>query len=218
LILRRVVSIIIALASYSAAGFADGNKVEPIGAFTDQSASDAVRKSLEPKGYRVTESDGGIICELWLRNGVVAGKTDVPGAVYTWIPESAFVGVINFPKGARDYRGQSIKPGAYTLRYAVHPADGNHLGISPIRDFLMMVPIGMDQNPDATFKFEELAKLSAKAAGTNHPGILSLVSPESKGPAAVSTNDHGHLVLSAPIKAASGEMPFAVIVKGIAEQ
>src|SRR5262249_16624520 len=129
----------------------------------------------------------------------------------------ALVGVINFPKGARDYRGQAIKPGAYTLRYAVHPADGNHLGISPIRDFLMMIPIAVDQNPDATFKFEELAKMSGKASGTNHPGILSLVSPESKGPS-VSTNEHGNLVLSAAIKAASGAMPFAVIVKGIAEQ
>jgi len=204
--------------AYSAAAFVDGNKVESIGPFADQAASEAVRKTLEPKGYRVADGSGGIVCELWLRSGVVAGKTDVSGAVYTWMPESALVGVIRFPNGARDFRGQAIKPGVYTLRYAVHPADGNHLGISPIRDFLMMIPIGMDQNPDAAFKFEELAKMSAKAAGTNHPGILSLASPESKGPAAVSTNDHGHLVLSATIKAASGEMPFAMIVKGIAEQ
>jgi hypothetical protein len=199
---------------------ADGNKVETIGAYTDQTASESVRKSLDARGYRVTLSDGGAHCEIWLRAGLPAGKTDTPGAVYNNLGESTLVGVITFLKQASDFRGQTIKPGSYTLRYALHPTDGNHMGISPVRDFLVLIPVAIDQNVDGQYKFEELMKMSTKASGTNHPLVLSLVAPEGKpAPAAVKDNDHGHVVFSASLKTASGtEVPLSFVVKGIAEQ
>jgi len=95
-----------------------------------------------------------VACEIWFRASIPAGKTDASGAVYTTLAESTFVGVITFAKTANDYRGQSIKPGAYTFRYEVHPTDGNHMGISPIRDFLVLVPVALDPNPDAAFKLK----------------------------------------------------------------
>jgi hypothetical protein len=197
---------------------ADGGKVESLGAFADQSAPEAVRKALAPTGYRITLTDGSVACEVWFRATVPTGKTDASGAVYTTLPEGALIGVITFPKPANDFRGQSIKAGSYTLRYEVHPTDGNHMGISPIRDFLLLVPVAADTNPDATFKFEELVKLSAKASGTNHPAVLSLATPEASAAASVTTNEHNHTVFAAKIKTASGEIPIAFVVKGIAEQ
>jgi hypothetical protein len=147
-----------------------------------------------------------------------AGKTDALGAVYTAIGESVLVGVMRFAKATTDFRGQAVKPGTYTLRYAVHPADGNHLGISPIRDFLALVPVAMDQNPDTQPTFEEIMKMSAKVAGTNHPGVISLVQAE--GSAAPKLDQDGsHVVFSTKIKTQSGgDLPIAFIVKGIAEQ
>ena len=198
---------------------ADGGKVENVGAFADSNASEAVRKALAPAGYRVVLADGSEACQIWFRAVVPAGKTDAPGAVYTAFSESVFLGVIQFAKAANDFRGQSIKPGTYALRYAVHPSDGNHLGISPIRDFLLLVPIATDPNPDVSFKFEELAKMSAKAAGTNHPAILSMVTPEGTGAQpSVKTDEQNHTVFATKIKTASGEVPIALIVKGVAEQ
>jgi hypothetical protein len=146
-------------------------------------------------------------------------KADVAGALYTTIQDSAVVGVISYPKGGLDFRGQAIKPGAYVLRYALHPADGNHMGISPIRDFLLLVPISIDQNVDAQYKFEDLAKMSTKASGTNHPAPLSLVPAEGK-PAlpAIFENDHGHIGFAAKVKTTAGELPIAFIVKGVVEQ
>ena len=206
------------------AGFApartliDGNKVEPTGAFSDSGASDALKKALEPAGSRVSLADGAY-CDIWLRTGVPSGKTEAQGAVYTTLGESALIGVIAFARATTDFRGQPLKPGAYTLRYGLHPTDGNHMGISPIRDFLVLIPVASDQSPDASFKFEDLMKMSTKASGTNHPAVLSLAQAGKPSSPAVAANEHGHLVFSSKLKSQSGsELPVAFIVKGIAEQ
>lgn len=219
--LRKVSGLHFLLLTISFTAFAQSSKVEAIGAFTDQSASESLRKVLDTKGYRVTAADGSLICEVWLRASVPAvSKSEAPGAVYTGLAESALVGVINYPKATNDFRGQSIKAGTYTLRYALHPTDGNHMGISPIRDFLVMIPLSIDQNPEAVYKFEELTKMSAKVSGTNHPAVASLATLDNVvvAPALVE-NEHGHLILAAKIKTQAGsEMPIAIIVKGRAEQ
>lgn len=213
-----VIPVLFALAVYSAVGAGIDGKVEAIGALADAGASDALKKSLETSGSRVSLADGAY-CEIWLRTGVPSGKTEVQGAIYTSLGESALIGVISFTRATTDFRGQPLKPGVYTLRYALHPTDGNHMGISPIRDFLVMIPIAMDQNPDAQFKFEELTKTSARASGTNHPAVLSLASSDESAGPRVAPNDHGHLVFSSKLKTQSGsEIPIAFVVKGIAEQ
>lgn len=217
--LTAFVLVLLALAaSVSARVIVDGNKVEPIGAFTDAGASDALKKALEPAGSRVSLADGPY-CDIWLRAGVPSGKTEAQGAVYTSLGESALIGVIAFTRPTTDFRGQPLKPGVYTLRYGLHPADGNHMGISPIRDFLALIPVALDQTPDAQFKFEELMKMSTKASGTNHPAVLSLVSADKSAGPRVAPNDHGQLVFASKLKTQSGsELPIAFVVKGIAEQ
>jgi len=199
----------------SSAALAQSNKLEAIGPLAAE--SDALKKVLEPKGSRIAIGDD-LYCEIWLRAGLPAGKSDAMGAVYTTLGESVLVGVIRFAKATTDFRGQAVKPGSYTLRYAVHPADGNHLGISPIRDFLALVPIAMDPNPDTQPKFEELMKMSAKVAGTNHPAVISLV--QAQGGAVPKLDQEGsHLIFSTKIKSQSGsDVPIAFVVKGIAEQ
>ncbi len=199
---------------------ADSEKVESIGAFVDPGASDSLKKALEPKGYRVSLGDGTVLCEIWLANSIASGKNDAQGATYTWVGDSALIAVITFPRASTDFRKQNIRPGSYSLRYAVHPQDGNHIGISPIRDFLLLVPVAMDQDPNAKFKFEELTALSKKASGTNHPSPMSLVSPDGAGASpSVFEDENGHLVFAAKGKNSSGTaVSIAFVVKGVAEQ
>ena len=214
---RRLFGPILAVAVVSISALGQSNNLEAIGGIADTGASDAMKKALDPKGSRITIGDGAY-CDVWLRTGMPTGKSDALGAVYTTMGESVLVGVISFARATTDFRGQAVKPGTYTLRYAVHPADGNHLGISPIRDFLALVPIALDQNPGAQPKFEELMKMSAKVAGTNHPGVISLVQAEG-GPAPKLGQEGSHVVFSSKIKTQSGgDLPIAFIVKGIAEQ
>jgi hypothetical protein len=214
---RRLFGLILAVLTLWITALGQTNKLEAIDAIADPGASDALKKVLEAKGSRITIGDGPY-CDIWLRAAIPAGKSDALGAVYTTLGESVLVGVISFTRATTDFRGQPVKPGTYTLRYAVHPADGNHLGISPIRDFLALVPVAMDQNPDAQPKFEELVKMSAKVAGTNHPGVISLVQAES-GSAPKLGQEGSHVIFSAKLKTQSGgDLPIAFVVKGIAEQ
>lgn len=219
--LKSLLSVFLIAIAFLAASnaFAGDNKVEQVGGYADPAASDTLKKALDAKGWRVSLADGAY-CDVWMRTTIAAGKTDQPGAVYSSLGESTLVGVVTFAKATTDFRGQSVKPGSYTLRYALHPADGNHMGISPIRDFLIMLPVAMDPNPDASFKFEEMSKMSTKVTGTNHPGVLSLIQID-KAPAVpgVSQDESNHTVFSASLKGQSGAViPIAFIVKGHAEQ
>jgi hypothetical protein len=199
---------------------ADGNKVESIGAFTDSNASDSLKNGLEAKGYRVIPADGNPLCDIWFRTAIpVREKKDLPAVTYSEIADSTLLAVVSFPKPAKDFRNQTIKAGAYTARYALHPEDGNHLGISINRDFLLLVPVAIDKDINARFKFEELAQLSKNASGVNHPAPMSLIPLEKQGafPSLVE-NDRSHLILQVKLKTGSGsELPIALVVKGVAE-
>jgi hypothetical protein len=194
-------------------------KLEKAGALTDAAAPAAVRDALEDAGYRVLRADGTPRCEIWLRKSLPAasGKA-VQGANYPELAEAEFVGVISFPSGGKDYRGQPIKAGIYGLRYELLPNDGNHMGVAPARDFLLLTPLAADPDPSAHYTYEQLMVLSRRAAGSNHPAVFSMVEPEGTLPGAY-TSGEGYEVFAAKLKLAAGrELPFALVVKGQAEQ
>ena len=199
---------------------AETGKVETLGALADASVQDSIKKTLDSKGYRVILGDGSIGCELWLRKSVpVQAKKEEAASLYPQLAESTLVGVISFPQAATDYRGQPIKVGTYTLRYELLPNDGNHLGVAPNPDFLLLVPAAADADPDTVFKFQDLVNLSRKATGTSHPGPLSLVQAGGGAAPAVAKDQEEHWVLRVALTLASGEeMPFALVVKGTAPQ
>ncbi len=64
-------------------------------------------------------------------------------------------------------------PGVYTLRYGNYPVNGNHQGVAPQRDFLVLAPVALDKSGDAISDFDALMELSRKASGTPHPAVLS---------------------------------------------
>ncbi len=110
-------------------------------------------------------------------NGIPSGpKTTEDGVALPTIPQGSLLGALRFPGRGADRRGQNIKPGIYTLRYSLHPVNGDHQGVAPQRDFLLLVPAADDPGPDAKPGFDDLVKLSRKASGTPHPAVLSLSS------------------------------------------
>lgn len=199
---------------------AQAGKVETAGLPADSAVPQAIRNVLDSKGYRVLLDDGSVACEIWLRKSAPGpAKKNTSGALYWQLAESTLVGVISFPQATTDYRGQAVKAGSYTLRYALMPNDGNHLGVAPNPDFLLLVPATSDADPDATFKFEELMSLGRQATGTRHPGPLSLVQAAGGSAPGVSKDEEEHWVFSANLKLASGEdLPFSLVVKGTAPQ
>jgi hypothetical protein len=201
--------------------FGQAGKVEKIGSMTDSAVSEAVRKALEPAGYKVTLADGNVACEIWLSQSVPSNgkKENTQGALYPQLNESTFVGVISFPQSATDYRGQAIKPGAYTMRYELLPDNGDHLGVAPNPDFVLAIPAAADADPGATYNFDQLVALSRQTTGTRHPAPLSLVQGAGGAAPSVAKDDQDHSIFSTSLKLSSGEnLPFGLVVKGTAPQ
>jgi hypothetical protein len=180
----------------------------------------AVVQVLDSHGNRLKLADGSVLCDIWLRKSVPAetSKKESEGLLYPELSESTLVGVISFPKAATDFRGQPVVAGTYTLRYELMPNDGNHLGVAPDRDFLLLVPAALDPDPSALFKFDDLVQMSRKATGTNHPGPLSLAQA-SRSATSLTKDAEDHWMFSSVLKLDSGkDLSFAVIVKGTAAQ
>jgi hypothetical protein len=192
--------------------FGQAGTVERIGR-ADRAELSALKNSLEDKGYRLS-LDNKPLAEIWLRKSLAAKS----GASYSDLPESTLVGAISFPSAATDFRGQAIKPGVYTLRYEAIPDDGNHLGVSPSPDFLLLIPAASDPGPEATLKFDATVDLSRKASGTHHPSPLMLTQPSNAAAPTFAKDAEGHWVFSTKVKLESGEMKVAFVVKGTAAQ
>lgn len=195
-------------------------KLEKTGALTDAAVPAAVRNVLDSTGSRVLRGDGTPLCEIWLRKSLPASTGPAAKDVlYPELSQSVMVGVISFPNGAKDFRGQPIKAGFYTLRYELLPEDGNHLGVAPNRDFLLLIPAGADPDPNARYDFSKMVKLSAPAAGSNHPATFAMLPPEEGGPPRAFENADSFTVFAGALKTDSGKsVPFAVVLKGEASQ
>jgi hypothetical protein len=191
-----------------------------LGPLGDPAVPESIRQVLAAKGYRILLDESGPATEFWFRKEIPAQpKNASSDAVYDRISESTLVGVVHFTRGFNDYRGQSVPAGFYTLRYALMPNDGNHLGVAPSRDFLLLIPASADPGPQTMPKFQDLVALSRQASGTKHPAPMSLLPAESHGAPGISRNDEGDSVFSCAVHLASGEeMPLAVVVKGTAPQ
>ena len=114
--------------------------------FSAPEASEDLKKAVEDKGYRVVLDDGWT-AEFWFARALATATKESPGALYPELTNGEFVGVVSFPKGSTDYRGQAIPAGTYTLRYQYLPQDANHMGVSPNPDFLLAIPLAADPDP-----------------------------------------------------------------------
>jgi hypothetical protein len=205
--------------TYAADSADDGGyKAESIGELKEATVAEAVRGALEPKGVRVINDQGKAFCEVWFAKEIPTINNDVQGASFGQIPEGAFIGVINFPSNTSDFRGQGIKAGFYTLRFGLILQDGNHLGVSPARDFFLLCPAGEDKDPAAQLKAEDMFKMSRNASGTAHPTVWYVGPATSdKDLPKVVKNEHGHVILETKISAKSGPLAVGMIIVGQTE-
>jgi hypothetical protein len=192
-------------------------KVESIAA--PEQVPAALGKALQARGYRVSLGDG-VACDLWMRARIpVTAGRDVDGALFGQIAEGTLLGVVSFPKPFVNYRGQLVPPGWYTLRYALLPTDGNHLGVAPSRDFVLLLRLADDPDPNAEFNAPRLEKLSRKASSSEHPSPMNLVQPETADYPSVSNDAEGHTVLAVKLNTADGgDLPLGIVVKGVGQQ
>lgn len=201
-------------------------KVETLGKLTSPDVPIQIREALQLKGVRMLEREEPLF-ELWLRDLIPEKTGSVsPDALYGTLRKGTWMGILHFPREGSDFRGQSIKPGYYSLRYQHVLQDGNHMGASVYPDFVALVPASLDLEIDKLLSFEQVINLSRKSSGTNHPAVMSLATasegktPEHPG---LVQDDIGHWVLETGSNKKTEDsdkpvdFPFAIVLVGRAE-
>jgi hypothetical protein len=200
-------------------------KVEASKDAPPEALAPAIREALRPEGFRVLDPKGKPFAEFWLRKEVPAsGKpAGMQGAVqFPVLAEGELLGAIKYAVEGGDYRDQSIAAGVYTLRYGLQPVNGDHLGVSPFRDYALLLPAAKDKAV-ALLPRKELEEESAEAAGTNHPAILFLLTAPAgaKGEPSIVHNEEkktwgaiAPLDLAVKGEAAPVPLPVQLIVVG----
>jgi hypothetical protein len=215
--LHRVVGLTLAIVFSAVLGaFGQGNyKAEATGAAPADIPASIV-SALDTQGVRVTSDQGATLCEVWLHKTLpaAASPTTSSDVLFGTLAEGAFVGVVHFPSATTDFRSQAIKPGYYTLRYALIPQDGNHMGVNPYRDAFVLGPVAADSDPNKTMTFDDVVKLGRQASGTPHPGFLVGAQVNGSTFPSVAKDDSGNVDLALKAHGSSGDMPIAFTLVG----
>jgi hypothetical protein len=213
--LLSVGSILLAQLLLATAAYSQAYQAETVGA-PPADVPKALQDLLQAQGAKLVSSSGATVAEIWLRKDfppkVVPATSDV---LYGALGEGSVVGVLHFPQDTADYRGQTIKAGFYTLRRALIPQDGNHMGVNPYRDALLLAPVTVDTNYSKDLSFQEMVDLSKKASGTPHPGFL-VMAPAKDGQAAPAAfqDDQGHWDLQVKYQGPNGDLSAAITLVG----
>lgn len=182
--------------------------IEPAGAPPSDGVDASVVAAVAKEGTRVKGPDGKTVIELWGRAVPFEGEpVSGYGIRYDTIPHGALVALVRVPADDSDFREQAIPPGTYTVRYSLHPEDGNHMGVAPSRDFAVLSPAAIDKDAKANLEFEPLIELTKKV-GNPHPTILRVELPDGDETPHLWQNDYEFWVLD--LKVASDVVGFVV--------
>jgi hypothetical protein len=143
------------------------------------------------------------------------------GGAFEWnqVAEGALVGAVRTSGSFKEIRGKPIKPGVYTLRLGLQPQNGDHLGASPFREYLLLSPAAVDTDVKA-LGFDGTVALSKQTIGASHPAALSLDPPVATTGAPLSpvTNELDHKGVIIELKtSAGGAVRFGLILIGLIE-
>jgi hypothetical protein len=210
------------------------------GAFAQESIKVEARKQAPPaslapdvlgalsaQSIRIQDGQGKDFAEIWLRQSTSCSEnpSGPKGAVqFPFLADGELLGVLQFAVEGHDYRDQTIAKGVYTMRYGLQPVNGDHLGVSPYRDYVLLLPAAKDKvlSPPARKQLEEQ---SAESAGTSHPAaFLLLLAPQGAKPEPVAIHDSGKntwsvvLPVRFQVKARSEPVvyPVQLVVVGVA--
>ena len=173
----------------------------------------AVSALLQKEGVKISNGSN-VFCEIWFRSALPAGAKSAEEAVtLPNIAQGTLLGVIRFPSNAADRRGNTIKPGVYTLRYSNYPQNGDHQGVAPQRDFALISRAADDTDPNAAPSFNKLVEQSEKALGAPHPGVFSIWKSDASAKPGLTQQGDTDWVLQTKI----GDVPIAMIVVGKTE-
>ncbi|MGO9465326.1 MAG: hypothetical protein ACLQIB_31700 [Isosphaeraceae bacterium] len=202
-------------------------KVEVLNEAPPKALGAAIRDVLNARGYRIRDESGAPFLDIWLRKAIPSSAKPAgpKGTIqFPFFSEGELLGACQFAGEGHDYRDQEIPKGFYTLRYGLQPVNGDHLGVSPFRDYALLVPAAKD-NSLALPSRKQLDERSAEAAGTSHPAVFMLLSSPAeelkKAPLMIHDSDKNTwsatLPLELAVKGQRGALayPVRLVVVGV---
>ncbi len=172
---------------------------------------------LDPAGYRVVR-DAGERVDFWFPPALpMQDPSGELGVEYPTLPPGGLVGVVRMTGPWSTYKAQIVPPGTYTLRYAVQPADGDHTGQTWFRDFLLLIPVALDNfDPYGEPDQEPLVEASNTIIeGATHPMTMALFQNyDDTGAAGMFRNDLDQPTLSVPL----GAVTLGLVIEGQGEE
>lgn len=189
----------------------------------------ALQEILQEPGTRLLTPLNGLnttVAEVWWRKEIPVQKSSSrqDDVIYGDLKEGTLLGVLRFPpetsdRFREDVRDQKLRPGFYTMRYALIPNDRTHKDASRYRDAVILSRVSVDTDYTKVLSTDEMLNQSRLASRTRHPAVLSLVPVRSvykDFPKAI-TDTSGLCTLQTKVhaKAANSEpseIPLAVIL------
>ena len=185
------------------------------GAPPPEELSNAIASMVEKEAVSVIGPDGKIFAEFWARNTPFDGNPISGfGIRFETMPEGSFLGVVRFSESGSDFREQGIQPGLYSMRYGLHPEDGNHMGVASSRDFALLSKVNVDADPTKNLDFRTLVQLSISSSGNPHPTVLRLELPDGNSTGHIWKNEAEHRILDLEIP---GDV-LGIVVYGHSEE
>jgi hypothetical protein len=169
-----------------------------------------VKALLAPGG--ATAKVGENTLEFWWVSSLGAKGTD-----WGSVPEGTLVGAMKLSASFRDIRGRNLKAGTYLLRFGLQPQNGDHLGVSPHREFLLATPAAEDTSPEP-LGHDPAVELAKKSINISHPAVISLDPPvSSDAPLAVTQTGAGHTAVVFEVPTEAGSLKFGLVLVGLIE-
>jgi hypothetical protein len=134
----------------------------------------SIRAKLQTKAVQLLDGEKPVY-EFWF--GAELPLQSKPAAAAKGldaVKQATLLGAVAVSRDQRDYRDDELHAGVYTMRFALQPQDGNHLGTSEFNYFAVLTPAKIDNKLDGISDYKSLVKASSKETSTDHPVILSL--------------------------------------------
>jgi hypothetical protein len=178
--------------------------------------AEPIRALLQPDATVVMRGTNRL--EFWWVKNLPLDSAPEGRPSWSNVADGALVGGVNLTKAMTDARGLPMKPGVYTLRFALQPQDGDHMGVSPHREFLLVSPAADDQSA-APAGFKGAVALAKKTLGKSHPATLSLTPTGEEPPGTILTTDEGHKGVACAVPVTlqgkdAGALSFGVTLVG----
>lgn len=163
--------------------------------------------------------------EIWLRKETPLKDTpEEPRTAMKAIAQGTLLGVMAVHKDRRDYRDDDIAEGVYTMRFALQPQNGDHLGTSVYPYYALLIPVAHDTSLDGIEGYDAVTEASSEDTATEHPVIVSLrpadADDASEPKLTEPADDHKAVQVSLPATLPEGEktsLSIEVVYKGLGQ-